>query len=157
MLNTFFGRFSQDVGIDLGTANTLVFVKDKGIVMNEPSIVAINTRTNQIVAVGHSAKDMLGKTPPHIITTKPLQKGVISDFEITEKMSRYFIDKIHEVSANGITIVSAIGNDGPIYGTSSNPADMLEVIGVGGIDYYNHLSLFSSRGMTFPVFPCCSR
>lgn len=98
MFNKFFGRFSEDIGIDLGTANTLVFVKEKGIIMNEPSIVAVNTRTNQIVAVGHAARDMLGKTPPHIITTRPLSKGVISDFEITEKMLRYFIDKIHEDS-----------------------------------------------------------
>lgn len=96
MLNKFFGQFSKDIGIDLGTANTLVFVKEKGIVINEPSIVAINTRTDQILAVGHDAKDMLGKTPPHIITVKPLQKGVISDFEVTEKMLKYFIDKVHE-------------------------------------------------------------
>ncbi len=96
MLNKFFGRFSKDLGIDLGTANTLVFVKEKGIVINEPSIVAINTRTEQILAVGRSAKDMLGKTPPHIITVRPLQKGVISDFEVTEKMLKYFIDKVHE-------------------------------------------------------------
>ena len=98
MLNKFFGRFSEDVGVDLGTANTLIYVKGKGIIMNEPSIVAVNTRTNQIVAVGHSAKDMLGKTPPHIVTTRPLTKGVISDFEVTEKMLKYFIDKIHEES-----------------------------------------------------------
>ncbi len=96
MLNKFFGRFSEDIGIDLGTANTLLFVKGKGVVVNEPSIVAVNTRSNQIVAVGHSAKDMLGKTPPHIVTTKPLTKGVISDFEVTEKMLKYFFDKIHE-------------------------------------------------------------
>ena len=96
MLNKFFGQFSKDLGIDLGTANTLVFVKEKGIVINEPSIVAINTRTDQILAVGHDAKDMLGKTPPHIITVRPLQKGVISDFEVTEKMLKYFIDKVHE-------------------------------------------------------------
>jgi len=96
MLNKFFGRFSEDIGIDLGTANTLLFVKGKGVVINEPSIVAVNTRSNQIVAVGHAAKDMLGKTPPHIVTTKPLTKGVISDFEVTEKMLKYFFDKIHE-------------------------------------------------------------
>ena len=96
MLNKFFGQFSKDLGIDLGTANTLVFVKEKGIVINEPSIVAINTRTDQILAVGRDAKDMLGKTPPHIITVRPLQKGVISDFEVTEKMLKYFIDKVHE-------------------------------------------------------------
>ena len=96
MLNKFFGRFSEDIGIDLGTENTLLFVKGKGIVINEPSIVAINDRTNQIVAVGHSAKDMLGKTPPHIRTSRPLTKGVVSDFEVTEKMLKYFIDKIHD-------------------------------------------------------------
>ncbi|MFH1142700.1 MAG: rod shape-determining protein, partial [Candidatus Uhrbacteria bacterium] len=84
MLNRFFGKFSKDLGIDLGTANTLVFVKEKGIIINEPSVVAINTRTDQIVAVGKDAKDMIGKTPPHIITTKPLTNGVISDFEVTE-------------------------------------------------------------------------
>lgn len=98
MLNKFLGRFSEDIGIDLGTANTLVFVKGKGIVINEPSIVALNTRTNQIIAVGHAAKDMLGKTPPHIVTTRPLTKGVISDFEVAEKMLKYFIDKVHEES-----------------------------------------------------------
>lgn len=98
MLNKFLGRFSEDIGIDLGTANTLVFVKGKGIVINEPSIVALNTRTNQIIAVGHAAKDMLGKTPPHIVTTRPLTKGVISDFEVAEKMLKYFIDKVHEDS-----------------------------------------------------------
>lgn len=96
MFNKFFGQFSKDLGIDLGTANTLVFVKEKGIVINEPSIVAINTRTDQILAVGRDAKDMLGKTPPHITTVRPLMKGVISDFEVTEKMLKYFIDKVHE-------------------------------------------------------------
>ncbi len=96
MFNRFFGRFSEDIGIDLGTSNTRVFVKEKGIVMNEPSIVAINTRTNHILAVGKTAKDMVGKTPPHIQITRPLTKGVISDFEVTEKMLKYFIDKIHD-------------------------------------------------------------
>lgn len=100
MLNKFFGRFSEDIGIDLGTENTLLFVKGKGIVINEPSIVSINERTNQIVAVGHAAKDMLGKTPPHIRTSRPLTKGVVSDFEVTEKMLKYFIDKIHDESFN---------------------------------------------------------
>src|SRR3989339_1079494 len=98
MFNRFFGRFSEDIAIDLGTSNTRVFVKDKGIVMNEPSIVAINTRSNHILAVGRTAKDMLGKTPPHIVTTRPLTKGVISDFEVTEKMLKFFIDKTHEES-----------------------------------------------------------
>lgn len=98
MLNRFLGRFSEDIGIDLGTANTRLFVKEKGIVMNEPSIVSLNTRTNQIIAVGHTARDMMGKTPPHIMTSRPLSKGVISDFEVAEKMLKFFIDKIHEES-----------------------------------------------------------
>ncbi len=96
MLNRILGKFSRDLGIDLGTANTLVYTKDKGIVVNEPSVVAVNTRTDQILAVGHAARDMLGKTPPHIMTTKPLVKGVVSDFEITEKMLKYFIDRVHQ-------------------------------------------------------------
>jgi rod shape-determining protein MreB and related proteins len=100
MLNRLFGKFSKDLGVDLGTANTLVFVKEKGVVINEPSVVAINTRTDQIVAVGKDAKDMLGKTPPHITTSKPLSKGVISDFEVTEKMMKYFIDKVHQEAFN---------------------------------------------------------
>lgn len=95
MIGALFGKFSRDIGIDLGTANTLVYVKEKGIVVNEPSVVAVNTRTDQIVAVGHEAKKMLGKTPPHIITSRPLVDGVISDFEVTEKMLKYFIDRVH--------------------------------------------------------------
>lgn len=102
MLDKFFGKFSKDVGIDLGTANTLVFVKDKGIVINEPSVVAINTKTGQILAVGREAKMMIGKTPAHIVTCRPLLHGVISDFEVTEKMLRYFIEKVH---ADGFNLV----------------------------------------------------
>lgn len=98
MLNKIFGRFSQDLGIDLGTANTLVYVKDKGIVINEPSIVAINTRTDQILAVGNDAKNMVGKTPAHIMAIPPLSDGVISDFEVTEKMLKHFIEKVHRES-----------------------------------------------------------
>jgi rod shape-determining protein MreB len=98
MFDRLLGQFSKDLGIDLGTANTLVFVDKKGISINEPSVVAINTRTNQILAVGREAKEMLGKTPPHILTVRPLVKGIISDFEVTEKMLKYFIDKIHQDS-----------------------------------------------------------
>lgn len=98
MFNKLLGRFSKDLGIDLGTSNTLVYSRDGGIVINEPSIVAVNTRTDQILSVGKDAKDMLGKTPPHIRITKPLSKGVISDFEVTEKMLKYFIDKVHDES-----------------------------------------------------------
>lgn len=95
-----FGRLSKDLGIDLGTANTLVFVKGRGIVIQEPSVVAVNIRNSQILAVGEEARAMIGKTPPHIQVTRPLQRGIIADFEITEKMLRYFIEKIHrEASA----------------------------------------------------------
>lgn len=98
MLNQLFGRFSHDLGIDLGTSHTRVFVRDHGLVIDEPSVVAINTRTNQILAVGRDAQDMLGKTPPHVVTTRPLQKGLISDFDVTEKMLKFFIDRVHKES-----------------------------------------------------------
>ncbi len=95
MLGAFKARFSKNLGVDLGTANTLVFSRGKGIVVNEPSFVAINSRNGQILAVGHEAKAMLGKTPPHVVVTRPLQRGIIADFEVTEKMLRYFFEKIH--------------------------------------------------------------
>ena len=98
ILKNIFGRVSRDIGIDLGTANTLVYVKDRGIVINEPSVVAINTRTDQIVAVGREAERMIGKTPPHITATRPLVNGIISDFEVTEKMLAHFINKVHRES-----------------------------------------------------------
>ena len=83
------------MGIDLGTTTTLVYCKDKGIVINEPSVVAVNVRTDEILAVGEEAKKMIGKTPAHIMAIKPLVDGVISDFEVAEKMLKYFIDKVH--------------------------------------------------------------
>ncbi len=96
MFRRFLGSFSEDLGIDLGTANTLIYARDRGIVVNEPSVVAINTRTNQIVAVGGKAQEMVGKTPAHIVATQPLTSGVISDFEVTEKMLKYFFERLHE-------------------------------------------------------------
>ena len=90
------GKLSHDLGIDLGTKNTLVYVTDKGIVINEPSVVAINKRTNEILEVGEAANRMVGKTPGHIEAIKPLVDGVISDFEVTEKMLKYFINKVHQ-------------------------------------------------------------
>lgn len=84
-------RFSNDIAIDLGTANTLVYVRGRGIVINEPSVVAVNQKTNQVVAVGSAAKEMLGRTPPHIIAVKPMVGGVISDFEVTEEMLAYLM------------------------------------------------------------------
>jgi len=90
------GRFSNDIGIDLGTANTLVYVRGKGIVVNEPSVVAVNQKTGQVVAVGKTAKDMLGRTPTHIVAVRPLVDGVISDFEVTEEMLSYFMRRAGE-------------------------------------------------------------
>lgn len=87
------GMFSNDIGIDLGTANTLVYVKGRGIVINEPSIVAVNQKTGQVVAVGAQAKEMLGRTPPHIVAVQPVIDGVISDFEVTSEMLAYLINK----------------------------------------------------------------
>ena len=98
MLNKFLGKFSKDLGIDLGTTNTLVYVQERGIIINEPSVVAVNVRTDEILAVGDEAKKMVGKTPGHIQAVKPLVDGVISDFEVTEKMLKYFIDKVHNES-----------------------------------------------------------
>lgn len=91
-----FSRFSQDIGIDLGTANTLIYVKGKGIIIREPSVVAINKKTKEILAVGEEAKRMVGKTPAHIVAIRPLVDGVISDFEITEQMLRYFFDRVNQ-------------------------------------------------------------
>lgn len=88
--------FSHDIGIDLGTANTLVYVKKKGIVINEPSVVAINQKTGKVLAIGENAKKMVGKTPAHIVAIRPLIDGVISDFEVTEQMLKFFIDKVHK-------------------------------------------------------------
>ncbi|MCK5707410.1 MAG: rod shape-determining protein [Candidatus Aureabacteria bacterium] len=89
------GLFSKDIGIDLGTANTLVYVRGKGIVLCEPSVVAVQEGTNQVLAVGEDAKNMLGRTPGNITAIRPLKDGVIADFEITESMLRYFIRKVH--------------------------------------------------------------
>src|SRR5881296_2805744 len=96
MFQGLFGWLSSDIGIDLGTANTLVYVKDQGIVLREPSVVAVQAGTNKVLAVGDEAKRMLGRTPANIVAVRPLKDGVISDFEITEQMLRYFINKVHE-------------------------------------------------------------
>ena len=98
MLSKLFGYFSKDIGIDLGTANTLVYVRGRGVVINEPSVVAINQKTGQVLAIGEEARKMVGRTPAHIVATRPLQDGVISDFEVTEQMLKYFIHKVHKGS-----------------------------------------------------------
>ena len=95
MFKKFFGRFSQDMGIDLGTANTLVHVRGRGIVLREPSVVAMNRETHKPHAVGEAAKQMVGRTPSHIIAIRPLRDGVIADFEITEYMLQHFIRAVH--------------------------------------------------------------
>src|SRR6266540_696403 len=95
-LNALLGLLSRDIGIDFGTANTLVLVRGKGIVINEPSVVAMNPKTKRILAIGAEAKRMVGRTPANIVAIRPLKDGVISDFDVTERMLRYFIEKVHE-------------------------------------------------------------
>ena len=96
MLGKFFSLFSHDIGIDLGTANTLVYVKGKGIVVREPSVVAMHKKTKKVIAVGGDAKKMVGKTPPSIVTVNPLKGGVIADFDATEAMIGHYIRLVHE-------------------------------------------------------------
>jgi rod shape-determining protein MreB len=98
MFKKFYNMFSNDIGIDLGTANTLVYLKGHGIVINEPSVVVVNQKTGQIVAVGTEAKQMLGRTPGHIKAVRPIVDGVISDFEVTEEMLSYLIGKVEKMS-----------------------------------------------------------
>lgn len=95
-LDWLLGLFSLDIGIDLGTANTLVNVRGKGVVINEPSVVAIEARNKKVLAIGSEAKEMVGRTPANIIAIRPLRDGVISDFDVTEKMLEYFISKVHD-------------------------------------------------------------
>lgn len=96
MFERFYRQFSNDIGIDLGTANTLVYLRGRGIVINEPSVVALNTKTNRVVAVGMEAKNMMGRTPAHIRIVRPLVDGVISDYEVTEEMLSYLINKAND-------------------------------------------------------------
>ena len=86
--------FGQDIGIDLGTATVIAYVKGKGIVLREPSVVAVNSSSGEVLAVGHEARRMLGRTPGNIVATRPLKDGVISDYTVTEKMLKHFISKV---------------------------------------------------------------
>src|SRR5580658_7732044 len=95
MLDFLFSLFSNDMGIDLGTANTLVYVKNHGIVLREPSVVAIDRETRKVLAIGADAKKMLGRTPASILAVRPLRNGVIADFEIAQEMIKHFIRKVH--------------------------------------------------------------
>lgn len=109
MLEKFYRLFSNDIGIDLGTANTLVYLRGRGIIINEPSVVAVNQKTGRVVAIGSDAKQMLGRTPNHIIAIRPLVEGVISDFEVTEEMLAYFIKKAEAMSKKPIRPRVVIG------------------------------------------------
>src|SRR5476651_781479 len=102
------GYFSNDIGIDLGTANTLVYVKDKGIVLREPSVVALDTVTRKVRAVGDEAKKMLGRTPGAITALRPMKDGVIADFDVTQEMLRYFINKVTKPSWSNPRVVVAV-------------------------------------------------
>src|SRR6202521_1401045 len=108
MFNGLLGFFSNDIGIDLGTANTLVYVKDHGIVLREPSVVAVQVGTSHVLAVGDEAKRMLGRTPGNIVAIRPLKDGVIADFEITEAMLRHFIMKVHHRKLIAPRVVVAV-------------------------------------------------
>src|SRR6476659_717922 len=101
-VSSFLGLFSHDVGIYLGTANTLVMVKGRGIVIDEPSVVAIDRVTKKVLAIGAEAKRMVGRTPANIVAVRPLKDGVISDFHVTERMLHYFIRAVHERYGFGI-------------------------------------------------------
>ena len=108
MLGNFKSLFSNDIGIDLGTANSLVFVRDRGIVLREPSVVAIEAGMTTVLAVGDEAKRMLGRTPGNIVAIRPMKDGVIADFEITEAMLRNFIQKVHNRKLIAPRVVVAV-------------------------------------------------
>src|SRR5712675_2560939 len=108
MFNGIFGLFSNDIGIELGTANTLVYVKDQGIVLREPSVVAVRSGSSHVLAVGDEAKRMLGRTPGNIVAVRPMKDGVIADFEITEAMLRHFIQKVHHRKLIAPRVVVAV-------------------------------------------------
>ena len=108
MFRRLFGFFSTDIGIDLGTANTLVYLKDEGIVLREPSVVAVKTGTSEVLAVGDDAKRMLGRTPGNISAIRPLKDGVIADFEITEAMLKHFIHKVQPRRSSRTRVVVAV-------------------------------------------------
>lgn len=111
MFEKLFGFLTCDIGIDLGTANTLVYLRDRGVVIREPSVVAIQEGTKRILAVGEEAKQMLGRTPGNIVAVRPMKSGVIADFDITQAMIRYFIRKVHSVKLMRPRVVVAVPSD----------------------------------------------
>lgn len=108
-MKKFFDRFSNDITIDLGTANCLVYVRGRGIILSEPSVVAINQKTGQVLAIGREAEKMVGKTPGHIVATRPLVNGVVSDFEVTEQMLRYLFERAKEDRINLVKPRAIVG------------------------------------------------
>jgi rod shape-determining protein MreB len=104
MLDSLWNLVTLDIGIDLGTANTLVYVEGKGIMINEPSVVAVNKKTKEILAVGNDARQMIGRTPANVVAVRPLRDGVITDFDTTQAMIRYFIQQVHDLSAKFLKI-----------------------------------------------------
>ncbi|KKU48818.1 MAG: Rod shape-determining protein mreB [Candidatus Woesebacteria bacterium GW2011_GWF2_46_8] len=119
-LNSFLGLFSHDIGIDLGTANTLVWVRGKGVVIREPSVVARHKKTKEILAIGTSAKKMMGRTPSTIETIRPLKDGVIADFDATAAMLSFYIKKVHE----GGTVMPKIPRPRVIIGIPSGVTEV---------------------------------
>ncbi len=109
MFKKFYQLFSNDIGIDLGTSNTLVYLRDHGIVLNEPSVVAVNQKTGTVVAIGTQAKQMIGRTPGHVVAIRPLVDGVISNFEVTEEMLAYLISKANKISKKSVRPRVVIG------------------------------------------------
>ena len=124
MLNKLWSYFAHDVGIDLGTVNTLVLVKGKGIVIREPTVVALHKKTRQVLAIGTEAKRMLGRTPAAIEAVRPLRDGVISDFDTTEAMLRYFIHKVHDSPAKGIWSLPRIPKPRVVVGIPSGVTEV---------------------------------
>ena len=108
-MKKFFDRFSNDITIDLGTANCLVYVRGRGIILSEPSVVAVNQKTGQVLAIGREAEKMVGKTPGHIVATRPLVNGVVSDFEVTEQMLRYLFERAKEDRINVVKPRAIVG------------------------------------------------
>ncbi|HLW16534.1 MAG TPA: rod shape-determining protein [Actinomycetota bacterium] len=137
MFDTWFQFIGRDMAVDLGTANTLVYVRGRGIVLDEPSVVAVNTKNGSILAVGAEAKRMIGRTPSHIQAIRPLKDGVIADFDVTEKMLRFFIQKVHRRRVlakprviicvpSGITSVEQRAVEEAVYAAGGRSAHIIE-------------------------------
>src|SRR3989344_3266581 len=142
----------NDIGIDLGTANTLVYVRGKGIILNEPSVVAVNQKTNQVVAVGQEAKNMLGRTPPHITAVRPIVDGVISDFEVTEEMLHYLLNKAQAVSKKFLGPRVAVGVPSGITNVETRAVrDATRNAGASEV-YIVEEPMAAAIGMHLPIF-----